>query len=256
MRFQYADSRMPVSMTKAGSIYYLTYDQVGSLRAVADSAGNVIKRIDYDSFGNIITDTNTAFTIPFGFAGGLHDRDTGLVRFGFRDYDPDIGRWTAKDPIGFDGGDTDLYGYVLNDPVNAVDPFGLLNPIKMGVGYANSLRGVIGIGAGVVITGAGTATIPFTGPVVATPAYLIGGSKIAMGFANFNRGLGQMHEALYESFAQTSFKNFFGLAPFGQKYDDPCEPSPLEYFEGVYDHYVADPVNAAKQAIRDFFALD
>ena len=63
--------------------------------------------------------------MPFGFAGGLHDRDTGLVRFGFRDYDLDVGRWTAKDPIGFAGGDTDLFGYVLNDPINAVDPWGL-----------------------------------------------------------------------------------------------------------------------------------
>ncbi len=125
MRFQYADARMPVSMAKAGSTYYLTYDQIGSLRVVADASGNVVKRIDYDSFGNIIADTNPSFTVPFGFAGGLHDRDTGLVRFGFRDYDPDIGRWTAKDPIGFDGGDTDLYGYVLNDPVNLIDPSGL-----------------------------------------------------------------------------------------------------------------------------------
>jgi RHS repeat-associated protein len=85
----------------------------------------VVKRIDYDSFGNIITDSNEVFKIPIGFAGGLHDRDTGFVRLGFRDYDPDIGRWTAKDPIFFAGGDTDLYGYVLNDPINLIDPLGL-----------------------------------------------------------------------------------------------------------------------------------
>jgi RHS repeat-associated protein len=125
MRFKYADARMPASMTRRGSTYYLTYDQVGSLRVVADSAGNVIKRIDYDSFGSIITDTNPAFEVPFGFAGGLYDPDTELVRFGYRDYDPDIGRWTAKDPILFAGGDTDLYGYVLSNPVNCVDPLGL-----------------------------------------------------------------------------------------------------------------------------------
>ncbi len=124
MRFEYADSRMPVAMTSAGITYYLTYDQVGSLRLVADSAGNVIKSIKYDSFGNIINDTNPTFIVPFGFAGGLHDRDTGLVRFGYRDYDPDVGRWTAKDPIFFAGGDTDLYGYCLNDPVNWIDPDG------------------------------------------------------------------------------------------------------------------------------------
>jgi RHS repeat-associated protein len=95
------------------------------LRIVADSSGNVIKSLTYDSFSNIIDDTNPAFEVPFVFAGGLYDIDTGLVRFGYRDYDPDLGRWTAKDPIFFAGGDTDLYGYVANDPVNAVDIFGL-----------------------------------------------------------------------------------------------------------------------------------
>jgi RHS repeat-associated protein len=125
MRFDYADDRMPVAVAAERATYYLTYDQVGSLRVVADSAGNVVKRIDYDSFGNIITDSNEVFKIPIGFAGGLHDRDTGFVRLGFRDYDPDIGRWTAKDPIFFAGGDTDLYGYVLNDPINLIDPLGL-----------------------------------------------------------------------------------------------------------------------------------
>jgi|GEM_PF-1795685 len=127
MRFQYADGRMPYAMTKSGSTYYLSYDQVGTLRVVADAYGNVVKRIDYDSFGNVILDTEPSREILFGFAGGLYDVDTGLVRFGYRDYDPDIGRWTAKDPILFAGGDTDLYGYCLNDPVNWVDKDGLQN---------------------------------------------------------------------------------------------------------------------------------
>jgi len=41
-----------------------------------------------------------------------------LVRFGARDYDPSVGRWTSKDPILFDGGQANLYVYVNNDPVN------------------------------------------------------------------------------------------------------------------------------------------
>lgn len=62
---------------------------------------------------------------PFGFAGGIYDSDTGLVRFGARDYDPEIGRWTVRDPILFGGGTYNVYEYALNDPVNGVDPTGL-----------------------------------------------------------------------------------------------------------------------------------
>ncbi|QTA84136.1 RHS repeat domain-containing protein [Desulfonema magnum] len=126
MRFEYADGRMPVAMTAGGATYYLAYDQVGTLKAVSDSSGNVLLKREYDSFGNILHEEGTPpFEIPFGFAGGLHDKDTGLVRFGHRDYDPEIGRWTAKDPIGFGGGDTDLYGYCLSDSVNLIDPEGM-----------------------------------------------------------------------------------------------------------------------------------
>jgi RHS repeat-associated protein len=125
MRFEYADHRVPMSMTRAGVTYYLVHDQVGSLRVVADGAGNIIKQIDYDSFGNVLYDSNPGFAVPFGFAGGLYDRDTGLVRFGFRDYDPDIGRWTAKDPILFNGGSSDLYGYVEHCPISRIDSVGL-----------------------------------------------------------------------------------------------------------------------------------
>jgi RHS repeat-associated protein len=124
MRFEYADSRMPFAVMRPDGLYYMAYDQVGSLKLIAGSAGNVVKRVEYDTFGNIISDSAPSFEIPFGFAGGLHDRLTGLVRFGYRDYDPETGRWTAKDPIGFAGGDTDIYGYCLNDPVNFIDPDG------------------------------------------------------------------------------------------------------------------------------------
>jgi len=73
-----------------------------------------LQRMDYDDWGNVTSDTNPGFQ-PFGFAGGIYDRDTNLTRFGARDYDPETGRWTAKDPIKFDGGDSNLYGYVLSD---------------------------------------------------------------------------------------------------------------------------------------------
>ncbi len=98
--------------------------------------------MDYDEFGNVINDTNPGFQ-PFGFAGGLYDQDTKLVRFGARDYDPTVGRWTAKDPISFAGGDTNLYGYVLNDPVNIVDPAGLEGDCICQNKVWNAIAGVV-----------------------------------------------------------------------------------------------------------------
>ena len=122
--FVYADRpNTPSLMYRGGRTYRLVADQVGSIRLVIDVAdGAIAQRIDYDEFGRILADTNPGFQ-PFGFAGGLLDRDTGFVRFGARDYDPVTGRWTAKDPAGFDGGEN-LYVYGDGDPVNMIDVTG------------------------------------------------------------------------------------------------------------------------------------
>ena len=76
-----------------------------------------------------------------GFAGGLYDHQTGLVRFGARDYDAETGRWTSKDPIGFRGGTTNLYQYSLSNPVNFIDPSGLII-------FTGGISGEITIGGG------------------------------------------------------------------------------------------------------------
>ena len=137
-RFEYSLSHTPVSFTQSGQRYYIQTDHLGSPRVISSATGTVIKTLSYDSYGNVISDSNPEFAIPFGFAGGLYDADTKLIRFGHRDYDPETGRWTARDPIGFAGGDTNLYGYVLGDPVNFIDPDGrlALNIIGFVVGAA------------------------------------------------------------------------------------------------------------------------
>ncbi len=86
--------------------------------------GDIAQEIEYDVWGNVLSDSNPDFQ-PFYFAGGIYDTDTKLTRFGARDYDAETGRWTAKDPILFGGGLTSLYDYVGGDPVNFVDPLGL-----------------------------------------------------------------------------------------------------------------------------------
>ena len=135
-RFNYTDSRTPTSMTMNSETYYLHYDQVGTLKAISNNQHQIVKEITYDTFGNILQDTNKNIKVPFGFAGGLHDTDTKLVHFGYREYDPYTGKWTAKDPIDFGGGDSNLYGYVLGDPVGFIDPEGLMSmkPVFDGAG--------------------------------------------------------------------------------------------------------------------------
>ena len=125
-RFVYATgATSPDYMVRGGVTYRIIADQLGSpVIMVNTSTGALAEQISYDEFGNVLSDTNPGFQ-PFGFAGGLYDQDTKLVRFGARDYDPSSGRWTAKDPIRFTGGDTNLYGYVLDEPINLVDPSGL-----------------------------------------------------------------------------------------------------------------------------------
>jgi len=125
-RFVYGSRpNVPDYVVKGGGTYRIITDHLGSPRLVVDTAtGAIAQRMDYDAFGNVFSDSNPGFQ-PFGFAGGLYDRDTKLTRFGARDYDPEVGRWTAKDPIRFLGGDANLYGYVVGDPVGGIDPVGL-----------------------------------------------------------------------------------------------------------------------------------
>lgn len=124
-RFVYATGvNVPDTMLRGGNTYRLITDPLGSVRLVINVAtGQIVQRMDYDSWGNVTQDTNPGFQ-PFGFAGGLYDPDTGLVRFGARDYDARIGRWTTKDSARFAAGDSLLYGYVMGDPRNYYDPAG------------------------------------------------------------------------------------------------------------------------------------
>lgn len=124
-RFVYGTHlNVPDYLIRGGVPYRILTDHLGSPRLVVDATtGVVAQRLDYDELGRVVGDSNPGFQ-PFGFAGGLHDPDTGLIRFGMRDYDPEAGRWTARDPLGFAGRDTNLYAYAHGDPVNFVDPDG------------------------------------------------------------------------------------------------------------------------------------
>lgn len=143
-RFVYGTRvNVPDYMVRGGVTYRIVTDHLGSVRLVINmGTGAVVQQVSYDEFGRETANTNSGFQ-PFGYAGGLSDPATTLLRFGARDYEPASGRWTAKDPIGFGGGSSNLFGYTGNDPVNFVDPTGkiIFLPIlaAAGVGCATGL---------------------------------------------------------------------------------------------------------------------
>jgi RHS repeat-associated protein len=107
--------------TGSTSQYYLQ-DHLGSSVGLANASGSITDSSSYDSFGN---PTNTSFPSRYRFTGREFDTTTGIQYSRARFYDPGIGRFTSEDPIGFRGGDVNLYGYVRNEPFRHKDPHGL-----------------------------------------------------------------------------------------------------------------------------------
>jgi RHS repeat-associated protein len=152
-RFVYGSkSHVPDYMFKEGQTYRIISDHLGSVRLVVNSStGTVAQRLDYDEYGVVINDSQPGFQ-PFAYAGGLYDVDTGLVRFGMRDYDASVGRWVQSDPIGLMGG-LNTYAYVGGNPINYIDPLGLAN-ISIGL-RGGIFEGTVGA-AGAVTGGVDT----------------------------------------------------------------------------------------------------
>jgi RHS repeat-associated protein len=101
----------------------------------------VVWQADFKPFGEVditVEDVENNFR----FSGQYYDDETGLHYNLHRYYDPKTGRYLRPDPIGLAGMDPNLYGYVLNNPVNAIDPLGLHGIILFGRGpwYVNIPR--------------------------------------------------------------------------------------------------------------------
>ena len=160
--------------------YRILSDHLGSPRLVVKASdGTVAQCMDYDAWGKVLSDTSPGFQ-PFGFAGGLYDVDTGLVHFGARDYDSTVGRWTAKDPILFGGGQANLYLYVFDDPVNLLDSQGLF-----GIGSAivgGVVGGVVG-GFGTWIAGGSLSESVVNGLIGGTAGFIGGGADLSVGLS-------------------------------------------------------------------------
>jgi len=125
------DTARSVSFELEEGIFAPTYDLQGNVISIIDSDySEKIESYEYSVFGNeIIFDGNgdqlieSSVNNPWRFACKRKDEATGLINFGLREYDPNIGRWINPDPIGFADG-MNQYAFVHNNPLKYIDLLG------------------------------------------------------------------------------------------------------------------------------------
>jgi RHS repeat-associated protein len=101
-------------------------DHLNTIRDIVKSDGTVTDHLEYNSFGKIISATKNDSSLQFAYTGKLTDKESDLQWNINRWYDAKVGRWVSEDPIGFEGGDGNLYTYVGNKVSNSYDSLGLI----------------------------------------------------------------------------------------------------------------------------------
>ncbi|MEM7223637.1 MAG: PKD domain-containing protein [Pseudomonadota bacterium] len=170
-------------------------DALGSVTEITDHSGVTVASKLYDGYGNILAETGS-LAQPYAFTAREFDSENGSYFYRARYYNPESGRFITEDPIGFAGGDQNMYRYVLNGPINRADPFGLspdpfsdLADHKAGIPKDSDLDCVPGCNlilqpacVGAALVGGAVGTLVLGGPTfgVAAPKGAIIG--IAVGF--------------------------------------------------------------------------
>jgi RHS repeat-associated protein len=142
----------------AGTVTWSLGDNLGTIRDLVQynaAAGTttVVNHVRYDTFGQIVSQTNSQFQPWFAYTGREWDPAVGLYFYRARWYDPRAGRFTSEDPLGFAAGDSNLNRYVGNGATLWVDPSGMAmsDPYVPGFGgftnedYSNYLKAHEGI---------------------------------------------------------------------------------------------------------------
>ncbi len=116
----------PLLAEQGGQVLSAHADALGSVTGLSDASQTLAEVSTYTSFGEL-SRSGTPTRNPYAYTGREWEPELGLYYYRARYYDPEAGRFLSRDPIGFAGGDTNLYGYVLSDPANRVDPMGLFD---------------------------------------------------------------------------------------------------------------------------------
>jgi RHS repeat-associated protein len=110
---------------RGGTVVWALSDNQGTVRDVVDGNRTILNHVVYDSFGQVVGQSNASVEFRYGYTGREQDSETGLDYYRARYYDAGNGRFISEDPIGFSAGDSNLTRYVGNSPTNWVDPSGL-----------------------------------------------------------------------------------------------------------------------------------
>jgi RHS repeat-associated protein len=110
-----------------GDAAYYAFDGTGNTRQMTDEAGIVVNMYEYDPFG-VGLQISEAMPNPFQYVGkfGVMGDGDNLLFMRARFYSQPLGRFISEDPLGLQGGSSNLYAYAANNPISYIDPLGLV----------------------------------------------------------------------------------------------------------------------------------
>ena len=169
----------------ATSTFWTLADRQGTVRDIVSGSavdrGRVVEHRQYDSYGKLVSRTTSPVAgspvtagvgVDFGYAGRPLEERTGLSDNRARWYEPGTGRFVNEDPSGFKGGDANLFRYVGNDPLNRIDPSGLMAKWAQPASRASvPATGWAGLGQGGVLASGITPRQPTSATPTAMPTY-------------------------------------------------------------------------------------
>jgi RHS repeat-associated protein len=124
----------PLLVETGSQVLAVHADGLGSVTGLSDASQTLVEERAYTAFG-VMQRSGSWPGLAYAYTGREWEPELGLSYYRARYHDPETGRFVSRDPIGFAGGDANLYGFVLEDPINRTDPFGLI----VNQGFINQL---------------------------------------------------------------------------------------------------------------------